>query len=194
MPNSFDELRASKQPALDLLKSLGWNYLSPEAATPTSLQSDGGAVLFCPTLQNQDEFNRYRAMLLKPLQTPLKSRKLSFGYKFGLFLTAMFMVLLPMVYIGLIAGLCDLGYEYFMAVSQGTWEYKSRGSIMVLIGIPAALGVAIVVLARPLIWGRQAKNQFSPFSCLTNTWHNSRIVLARCEIVRLTIAESSPKV
>jgi hypothetical protein len=71
-----------------------------EKKVPNPLVPNDGSFSFCPTLQTMDEFQNFRTMLLSPLQTPLKSKKMSFGYKFGLLLTALFTILLPVIYVG----------------------------------------------------------------------------------------------
>ncbi|MDR3109867.1 MAG: M48 family metalloprotease [Planctomycetaceae bacterium] len=122
---------------------------------PNPLIPGDGSFSLCPTLQNMDEFQKFRTMLLTPLQTPLKSKSMSFGYKFGLLLTALFVILLPIVYVGLIAGFCYLEYMYITVVTMR--ELEDKGSIWSILGIPFALGAVIVVLLKPLFlgWGEK---------------------------------------
>jgi Zn-dependent protease with chaperone function len=121
------------------------------------LELRSGNFSLCPTLQTQEELNRYRTMLLTPLQTPLQVEKMTIGYRFGLFLTALFMILLPIIYVGLIAGLSFLEYQYFVW-TKDTIEIKSLAAGVLYFAIPAAIGTVIIVLLKPLIFGLFGKD------------------------------------
>ncbi|MDR0390844.1 MAG: M48 family metalloprotease, partial [Planctomycetaceae bacterium] len=138
------------------------NPKKSSAKLPNPLLPHDGNIALCPTLQSQDELNRYRALLLTPLQKPLQVEKMTFGYKFGLFLTALFMILLPLIYIGLIAGLCVLEYKSIGLVSTKIQEHvnqqstekskESTNEMIACIAIPLAIGVVIIMLLKPLVF------------------------------------------
>lgn len=137
----------------------------PKGKIPNPIQPAGGFVELCPTLQTQEELTAYRAALVTPLQTPLEPRKMSVGYKFGLFLTAIFMILLPLVYVGMVLGLCYLEYLYFTTTfdefSQNTGGSSGKPGTFAWIlyfSIPVALGAVILVMIKPLIFGWGGKD------------------------------------
>ncbi|MDR1925139.1 MAG: hypothetical protein LBQ66_12275 [Planctomycetaceae bacterium] len=127
---------------------------------PNPLVPVGGTMFLCPTLQTHDELNSYRASLLTPLQTPLKVKKMTFAYKCGLFLTGFFMILLPLVYVALIAGLCFLVYLFFTTseLQEAASESGKSSGLLFYISIPVALCAVIIILLRPLIFGWGGKD------------------------------------
>lgn len=118
---------------------------------PNPLESYDGNISLCPTIHTKEQLKRYRTMLLTPLQTPLPVEKMTIGYKIGLFLTALFMILLPIVYIGLIVGLCVLEYFYFVW-TKDMEVTKGFTHIVLYFAVPAALGTVIIILIKPLIF------------------------------------------
>jgi Zn-dependent protease with chaperone function len=123
----------------------------PDKKIPNPLEPRSGNISLCPTLQTQEELNRYRTMLLTPLQTPLQIEKMTLGYKFGLFLTALFMILLPIIYVGLIAGLSILEYKYFVWTND-IFEIRGIVDVALYLTVPATLCAIIIVLLKPLIF------------------------------------------
>lgn len=137
----------------------------PKKKVPNPLQPVGGFVELCPTLHTREDLDRYRAALLTPLQTPLEHRKMSGGYKLALFLTAIFMILLPIAYLAMILGLCALEYFYFVGTfdnfAKSLEGSSGKGSIVAWIlyfSVPVALGAVILVMLKPLIFGWGGKD------------------------------------
>ena len=117
-----------------------------------------GSMKICPSLKSREEYEKYRTMLLAPLQTPLPVLKMTTGYQLGLLLIVFFLVLLPLVYLGVIVGLATAGYYYFAATWDSLQENLEQGrtgfvGAMVYFSVPVGIGMVIIVMLKPLIFG-----------------------------------------
>jgi len=82
---------------------------------PNPLASHGPVIL-CPTLQTKEQYQKFRAAILGPLQEPVAMEPVSTGYKLALGLLAAVLALLFCAYLGMILGLCYLEYYYFTEI------------------------------------------------------------------------------
>ena len=126
----------------------------PEQKIANPLIADDNMKI-CPSLHSREEYEKYRKTLLTPLQTPLPLPEMTTGYRLGLVLLVFFLFLLPLVYVGIIAGLIAAEYYYFAS----TWELwlehleKGGGKAWAYFIIPTALAMVILVMLKPLIFG-----------------------------------------
>ena len=126
---------------------------------PNPLMSHGPVIL-CPTLQTKEQQQKFRAMILGPLQEPVAMEPVSTGYKLALGLLAVVLILLFCVYLGMIAGFCYLEYFYFtegfgnmMEQMKDTEGKGVVGMFVAMLAIPVGILIVIIILVKPLFFG-----------------------------------------
>jgi len=137
----------------------------PVKKHPNPLVATGGMARLCPSLSCLEEYESYRKSILTPLLKPLPIIETSAGYKLGLALVALFLVLLPLVYVGAIIGLIAAEYLYFAwtfeSFKQSLGQGNGKGDLYTMVfyfAIPVAIGMVILVLLKPLVFGWGGKD------------------------------------
>lgn len=86
------------------------------------------------------------------------------GYKIGLFLTAIFLILLPLFYVACLVGLCVMEYCYFAHTFEefsASLEKPGRrkgGLVLLYFAVPVGMLLILIVLLKPLLFGWRYKD------------------------------------
>ncbi|MCL2710505.1 MAG: M48 family metalloprotease [Planctomycetaceae bacterium] len=128
--------------------------IAPVKKTPNPLVSSEGMAKICQTLASAEEYEKYRKLILTPLQNPLPVIETSVGYKLGLVFVAFFLILLPLFYFAAIIGLIVAEYYYCFTLLPDWLEQtedKAAGMMFYLVP-PVAMGMLILILIKPLFY------------------------------------------
>lgn len=119
----------------------------------------------CPTLHTTEQYQQFRKAVLSPFQGSLETKEMSGGYKFALFWVALFMVLLPLVYVAMVVGFCLFEYFYFAWTFEAFKAELDRNQgkgvfflIVLYFSVPLGIGTLILILVKPLLFGWGGKD------------------------------------
>ena len=134
--------------------------VAPVKKLPNPLVSSEGMARICQTLASAEEYEKFRKLILTPLQNPLPVIETSSGYKLGLVFVAFFLILLPLFYFAAIIGLIVAEYYYCFTLLPDWLEQtedKAAGMMFYLVP-PVAMGMLILILIKPLFYFWRGKD------------------------------------
>ncbi|MGL4943262.1 MAG: M48 family metallopeptidase [Thermoguttaceae bacterium] len=137
--------------------------MSSKVANP--LAADRDLVARYQSPEDEQERSAYRNAILTPLAgPPLEPVRVSARYRLALALVGVFVLLLPLVYFGLLGGLGYLEYRCILSIiNRPTPPLTEQQRAELGYGIVAALvlGVTLIVLIRPLLfgWGKDTRRR-----------------------------------